>query len=216
MDADSVLGQTTKVFLVRGEPILASKLSTAGGGLSVRIPESMRATSVKVNEVTGVSGFILPGDRVDVLVTIDNLSGIGNAVTKTIVQNSEVLAAGIKTETKKDNPIKVQSVTLLVDPKQAEDLALAIHEGTIHLVLRNPIDHEIAEVSPVSTKEVMGGAEKPKPAPAPRRAPSPKKADVEPPPPPPAEATTYTMIRSGTVKEEKFPNEAPVNEPEQP
>jgi pilus assembly protein CpaB len=80
------MGHTTKVFLGQGEPILASKLSSIGGGLSVRIPESMRASSVNVNEVSGVSGFILPGDRVDVIVTIDRAGDMRNSVAKTILQ----------------------------------------------------------------------------------------------------------------------------------
>lgn len=205
-EVDSVLGQTTKVFLVRGEPVLASKLSTAGGGLSVRIPESMRASSIKVNEISGVSGFILPGDRVDVLVTIDNFGHVGRSVTKTILQNVEVLAAGVKTETKKDNTVKVQSVTILVDPKGAEDLALGIHQGTIHLVLRNPVDHEIVSVESTDTQKVIRGTVPARPAPPRRRAPARKEAPkVEAPPPP----TTYTVIRGGEVKEQEFPAKEP-------
>ena len=94
-DMDSVLEQTTKVFLVAGEPVLASKLSSVGGGLSVRVPETLRASSVDVNEVSGVSGFVLPGDRVDVLCTSDNAPGPGThvAVTTTLSQTNAVLAA---------------------------------------------------------------------------------------------------------------------------
>jgi pilus assembly protein CpaB len=84
---------------------------------------------VNVNEVSGVSGFILPGDRVDVLVTINNIDRPGNSVTKMILQNLEVLAAGVQTTTKNDKPVEVQSVTLLLEPKGAEDLALALYQG---------------------------------------------------------------------------------------
>jgi len=155
---DSIIDQTNKVFLVAGEPVLASKLSSVGGGLSVAVPEGLRASSVDVNEVSGVSGFVLPGDRVDVLCTIDNAPGAtqGEAVTKTIIQNIEVVAAGVKTKTNKSDPIRVQSVTLLVDPNQAEDLALGMFKGRIHLVLRNPVDHTIVSVDPTNTRSVFG------------------------------------------------------------
>jgi pilus assembly protein CpaB len=204
-DPDSVMNQTTKVFLVSGEPILASKMSSVGGGLSVRVPESLRASSVDVNEVSGVSGFVLPGDRVDVLCTIDHAPDQGNnvAVTKTIVQNVEVLAAGVKQTTNKNDPIKVQSVTLLVAPQQAEDLALGMHEGKIHLVLRNPVDHEIVEVNPTDTRTVFG-LNKPKP----KRTSRPTRRRAPPPPPPVVEEEpTYTIIRGGSIEKQKSPTE---------
>jgi len=201
---DSILGQTTKVFLVANEPILASKLSSIGGGLSVRVPESLRASSVDVNEVSGVSGFVLPGDRVDVLCTIDNAPGQsqGVAVTKTIIQNIEVVAAGVKTKTNKNDPIRVQSVTLLVTPKEAEELALGMHEGRIHLVLRNPVDNEIVAVNPTNTREVFGLVQQTK-APV-RRAPRTTVVkEKEAPPPEP----TYTVIRDGAIQQQKSPTE---------
>jgi pilus assembly protein CpaB len=94
-DPDSLVGQTTKVFVTTREPVLATKLSSMGGGLSIRIPLTMRATSMNVNVVSGVSGFVLPGDRVDVLVVIDRPGQAGTAITRTILQNVEVLAAGV-------------------------------------------------------------------------------------------------------------------------
>ena len=154
-DPDSLVGQTTKVFVTTREPILATKLSSMGGGLSIRIPMSMRATSMNVNVVSGVSGFVLPGDRVDVLVVIDRPGQAGNAITRTILQNVEVLAAGQKTEQKGGDPVTVQSVTLIVDPVGAEKLALGLHEGKLHLVLRNPADTEISIVRSLSTSEVL-------------------------------------------------------------
>jgi pilus assembly protein CpaB len=200
---DSVLAQTTKVFLVTGEPVLASKLSSVGGGLSVRVPEHLRASSVDVNEISGVSGFVLPGDRVDILCTIDNAPGqaSGVAVTKTILQNIEVVAAGVKTETGKKDPIRVQSVTLLVEPKQAEDLALGMHEGRIHLVLRNPVDHEIVAVNPTNTREVFGLVQ-------PQRTRSrPRRTVVKKPEPPAPTEPTYTIIRDGAIQTQKSPTE---------
>jgi pilus assembly protein CpaB len=155
---DSVMGQTTKVFMSAREPITATKLSSRGGGLSMLVRPTMRAASIEVNQVSGVSGFVLPGDRVDVLVTIDPRGGSGNeaASTHTILQNVEVLAAGQKTQQQDNKPITVQAVTLLVDPSGAEQVAHAQHEGEITLVLRNPEDQDNVTVASVSTREMMG------------------------------------------------------------
>jgi pilus assembly protein CpaB len=116
-----------------------------------------------------VSGFVLPGDRVDVLVTVDSRTMHEDAVTRTVLQNIEVLAAGQKTEQRDNRPITVQAVTLLVTPEGAETLALALHEGKIHLVLRNPEDQDEVNVASLSTRQMLGqtGAR-----PAARRAPA--------------------------------------------
>ena len=152
---DSVVGQTTKVFMSAREPVTAIKLSSRGGGLSMLVRPTMRASSLEVSNVSGVSGFVLPGDRVDVLTTVDGRGANEDAVTRTVLQNTEVLAAGQKTEQKDNKPITVQSVTLLVDPDGAETLALAMHEGKIHLVLRNPDDQEVVRVASLSTREML-------------------------------------------------------------
>jgi pilus assembly protein CpaB len=166
---DSVVGQTTKVFMGAREPVTAIKLSSRGGGLSMLVRPTMRAASLEVNQVSGVSGFVLPGDRVDVLVTVDPRSMYEDAVTRTVLQNCEVLAAGQKTEQRDNKPITVQAVTLLVTPGGAETLALALHEGKIHLVLRNPDDQEESQVASLSTGQMLGHVAAPKAAAAPRR-----------------------------------------------
>jgi pilus assembly protein CpaB len=153
---DSVAGQTTKIFLSAREPVTAIKLSSRGGGLSMLVRPTMRASSLEVNQVSGVSGFVLPGDRVDVLVTVDPRNPNEDAVTRTVLQNTEVLAAGQKTEQQDNKPITVQAVTLLVSPDGAETLALALHEGKIHLVLRNPEDQDETKVASLSTDEMLG------------------------------------------------------------
>ena len=153
---DSVAGQTTKVFMSAREPVTAIKLSSRGGGLSMLVRPSMRAASLEVNQFSGVSGFVLPGDRVDVLVTVDSRDAHEDAVTRTVLQNIEVLAAGQKTEQQDNKPITVQAVTLLVSPDGAETLALALHEGKIHLVLRNPEDQSVEDVASLSTREMLG------------------------------------------------------------
>lgn len=155
-DVDSVIGQTTKVFMGAREPVTATKLSSRGGGLSMLVRPNMRAASLEVNAVSGVSGFVLPGDRVDVLVTVDQNHGARDAITRTVLQNIEVLAAGQKTEQKDNKPITVQSVTLLLDPAGAEVLTHAQHEGEVALVLRNPDDNDHAKVNALSTGEMLG------------------------------------------------------------
>jgi pilus assembly protein CpaB len=153
---DSVVGQTTKVFMGAREPVTAVKMSSRGGGLSMLVRPTMRAASLEVNQVSGVSGFVLPGDRVDVLVTVDGRNVNEDAVTRTVLQNVEVLAAGQKTEQQDNKPITVQAVTILVAPDGAETLALAEHEGKIHLVLRNPEDQAEVTVASLSTREMLG------------------------------------------------------------
>jgi pilus assembly protein CpaB len=153
---DSVVGQTTKVFMSAREPVTAIKLSSRGGGLSMLVRPTMRAASLDVNQVSGVSGFVLPGDRVDVLITVSPPGYNENAVTRTLLQNVEVLAAGQKTQQQDNKPLSVQAVTLLVDPKSAEMLAHARHEGEISLVLRNPEDQAQNEVLPFSTRQMLG------------------------------------------------------------
>jgi len=200
-DPDSLIGQTTKVFVTTKEPILGTKLSSIGGGLSIRIPLSMRATSMNVNVVSGVSGFVIPGDRVDVVAVIDKAGQVNQAVTKTILQNVEVLASGQKTEVKGDNPVKVQSVTLIVDPEGAEKLALALHEGKLHLVLRNPADQGVADVRSISTSEMTGEAGAPAKAAAPRKVSKPEPAPPAPAPPPPT--PKVTLIKGVKVEEQE-------------
>jgi pilus assembly protein CpaB len=157
---DSVEGPTTKIFLATREPVLATKLSSVGGGLSMLVRPQYRASSVTVNYVSSVSGFVVPGDRVDVLVTIDKQeSQTQNATTTTILQNIEVLAAGVKTtqKDKEDKPnTDLQAVTLLVAPEEAEKMALAMHEGKIHLTLRNPEDADTLKLASVRTSQILG------------------------------------------------------------
>jgi pilus assembly protein CpaB len=163
---DSLLGQVTKVFLMENEPILDSKLSSKGGGLSLLISPTMRASSIQVDKVSGVSGFVLPGDRVDVIWTGKDETKSRETVAKTILQNVEILAAGEKTEEKGNMVITVQSVTLLVYPEGAQALALASNDGKLQLALRNPTDDEILAVDAVSKtsmlKEKKAQSQKPK------------------------------------------------------
>ena len=205
---DSVKGQTTKIFLGSLEPVLESKLSTVGGGLSMMVPHSMRASSVTVNLVSSVSGFVVPGDHVDVLVTVDQQAQQQIATTKTILQNIEVVAAGVKTEQKdqQDKPnTDQQTITVLVDPPAAEKMALAMHEGKIHLTLRNPEDQDTLKVASVDTREMLGNGI-PAAASGPRHASAPRERIVyQDRPVPvqvaPAPITKVTVIKAGQSKE---------------
>lgn len=120
------------------------------------ISKNKRASSIQVDKVSGVSGFILPGDRVDVILTVRGTGGGSeDAIAKTILQNVEVLAAGEKTEQKENKVITVQSVTLLVDPEGAQALALASNEGKLNLALRNPTDEETTSVQAVTKTGIL-------------------------------------------------------------
>lgn len=138
------------------EPILASRLASreAGGGLPIAIPAGFRAVSVEVDEVVGVAGFVLPGTRVDVLATVDPAGGRGDAGSRLILQDVEVLAAGQETETPGE-PVDATVVTLLVTPPQAERLTLACTEGQIHLALRNTLDREEVPTIGVRMDELL-------------------------------------------------------------
>lgn len=128
------------------EPVTESKLAPlgAGGGLPPTIPPGMRAISVKVNEVIGVAGFVVPGSRVDVLVTIDETSGSRNSLSRVVVSNVQVLTAGTRFDQEQaredGKPIPTTVVTLLATPEDAERITLASSEGKVMLTLRNPLD----------------------------------------------------------------------------
>lgn len=143
-DPKDVLGRGIVLPLIENEPILPMKLASkeAGSGLPPAIPPGLRAVSVRVNEVIGVAGYVLPGTRVDVVATVSPSGQNSDMTSKVILTNVQVLAAGTKIErdTDRNKPMPVSVVTLLVDPEEAERLTLASTEGKIQLALRNPLD----------------------------------------------------------------------------
>lgn len=163
-----IIGRGLIVPLVKNEPVLAAKLASkeAGAGLPPVIPEGMRAVSVRVNEVVGVAGYVLPGNRVDVLATASPTEARSDTTSKVVLANVQVLTAGTRMEQGQDDnkPTQVTVVTLLVDPEQAERLALASTEGKIQLALRNPMDKGAPDTPGIRTSGLMGG--KPAAAPA--------------------------------------------------
>ena len=130
--------------LVAGEPLLAAELAApgSGAGLVALIEPGMRAMAILVDEVTGVGGFILPSTYVDVIGVEDNKSKSQKAVT--LLKKIKVLAIAQETFTEEGKAKIVRTVTVEVKPEQAEALALQTHKGSIHLVLRNPLEGEEA------------------------------------------------------------------------
>ena len=147
-DFESLKGRVLLINLKPKEPILESKLaplSVKTGGVAAVTTPGKRAMSVKVNEVVGVGGFIKPGDKVDVMVTIKRSDKKNrDVITKTVLENTLVLASGTQIERsgKEEEPVIVKYITLEVTPREAEKLALATTEGKIRLALRNPLNHE--------------------------------------------------------------------------
>ena len=174
-DAGLIMGRGVISAIVQNEPILGTKLASkeAGAGLPPVIPAGMRAVSVRVNDVVGVAGYVLPGTRVDVVATMTPTQQPTDVTSKVVLTNVQVLTSGTKIEQDVDNgkPIQVNVVTLLVDPSEAEKLTLASTEGKIQLALRNPLDTTApvtAGIRPAALLE-YGGAAKTAAAPKPRR-----------------------------------------------
>jgi pilus assembly protein CpaB len=161
-DVQSLVGRGLIVSVVRHEPILPGKLASkeAGAGLPPIIPPGKRALSVKVNEVIGVAGYVLPGTRVDVVATASPTNKQEDTTTKVVLSNVEVLTAGTRIEQKGDDakPVQVTVVTLLVTPEQSERLSLASTEGKIQLALRNPLDGESPLTPGIRTAALVGTA----------------------------------------------------------
>lgn len=218
-------GVTTKIMAK--EPIIEARLAPkgAGGGLAAMIPPGMRAVAVRVNEVVGVAGFVVPGMRVDILIsgnTPNNPSNNGT-LTRTLLQNVEVLSAG--QDFKKDNegkPVLVQVVNLLVTPTDAEQLSLASQQTSIQLVLRNPLDRDVAKTPGTALSHLfLGGkfampkaagsasevTETPVRKATVRRAaaaPAPPAMTQLPPPPPKKEDFVMEIISGSSKTEKKF------------
>jgi len=187
--------------VAENEPILESKLAStqSGAGLPATIPEGMRALSVAVNEVVGVAGFVIPGTMVDVLVT-GNVAGSGRGssenVTRTILENVKVLAAGQKIEQDREGkPQTVPVITLLVTPDDAARLTMASTEGKIQLALRNTVDTKLVVPPAVLQGSLFSGGAPPPP----KRLPSVKYV------PPPPSPYVVEVITGNKRENKSFP-----------
>jgi pilus assembly protein CpaB len=213
---EDIIGRGVTTTIYDGEPILENRLAPkgAGGGLAAMIPSGMRAVAVRVNDVVGVAGFVVPGMRVDVLISGNPPaanSATQGSLTRTLLQNIEVLSAG--QEFKKDNegkPLGVGVVNLLVTPEQAEMLSLASNQTVIQLVLRNPLDTQVAKTPGTAVVElfaVNGPKKRPDPAkvyvraPKPLPVPLPVEVKVA---PPARQSFVMEVINGGKKSETKF------------
>jgi pilus assembly protein CpaB len=198
--AEEVIDRPVISNVLMEEPVLEGRLAVRGSGLGLApiIPVGMRAVTVRVNDVTGIAGFVLPGMRVDVLVT-GRPPSLDGTITVTGLQNMLVLSAGTTIQSDaRGQAIPTATVTLLASPDQAETLTLANNEGRIQLVLRNGSDQTIEKTAGRDVNELYGvrglrkkAASDAPTAPAPRPkirqvvAVAPTTAAPPPPPPPP-------------------------------
>jgi pilus assembly protein CpaB len=197
---DDCVNRAVITSMVENEPLLEGKLAPkdGGAGLSATIPDGMRAVSVSVNDVIGVAGFVVPGTMVDVLVT--GGTNYGN-VTRTILENVRVMAAGQKVEQDREGkPQTVPVITLLVSPQDANALTMASTQGRIQLALRNTLDSKKVDPPPVLQAFLFGGM------PTPPQAVKTARAVAAPKPmaPPPPESFNVEVIRGDKKEESKF------------
>jgi pilus assembly protein CpaB len=196
--------------IARNEPLTPSRVAApeVGAGLPPIIPPGMRAISVRVNEVVGVAGFVLPGTRVDVLVAVDDngeKSDSKGPMARTVVSNVQVLTAGTrydKVEAKSGQAQKSSVVTLAVLPEDGERIALAAAEGDLSLVLRNPLDVDPAETAGVKLAALMKGTGPEPVLDAPKRKMVPAKKAVTEPAPPAPQIYKVEAIRAAKRTEE--------------
>lgn len=223
---EKLAGRVAVVNIAAREPITEARLAPEGtsAGLAAVIPEGYRAMTVKVDDAAGISGFIMPGTLVDVVVTIDPREGSGmqDPISKIVLQNIKVLANGQNID-KPENEREantVKAVTLQVTPEQAEKLALASSEGKLQLVMRNQIDQGDEQTKGVNKRNLLGGdtanpvpepgslkSEQPKSESRPvrRSAPAPKPAAVTAPAPQPTPRTQVEMIEGAKKRSVEFP-----------
>jgi pilus assembly protein CpaB len=185
----------------QNEPLTANNVAPkeAGVGLPPTIPPGMRAVSVRVNDVIGVAGFVLPWTRVDVMVVLRDGA---SSLARVVVSNVQVLAAGTRYDqelAREGKALPSSVVTLLATPEDAEKITLAAAEGQIQLTLRNPLDTAPTASPGTRMSSLSSNAPAPSenPAPRPRRAAQASPPAPPPPPPPPPPPSTVTVIRAG-------------------
>lgn len=152
-----VVGKLNRLKIVANEPILESRLTGEGAGLTVRLEPGKRAMAVRVDEIIGVSGFIVPDDRVDVILTT-NIPGQTSAdakISKIVLQNKRVLSVAQNVEQKDGKPQLARSMTLELTPEEVEKLSLASQEGQIVLALRGIGDETVAKTDGANKRELL-------------------------------------------------------------
>jgi pilus assembly protein CpaB len=231
---EKLIGRVAAVAISPRDPVTEMKLAPIGtaGGLSAVIPEGYRAMTVKVDDVVGISGFIMPGTLVDIVVVITppKTGGADEKISKIVLQNIKVLANGQNIDKpKNDREVeRVKAVTLQVTPEQAEKLALASSEGKLQLVMRNSVDQADEQTPGANKQRLLSGeratiapepgtsseartapssvrrvASSPRPRPAPAREINATAAKVNTPPPPPR--PSIEVIEGAKKKTVDFP-----------
>ena len=196
--------------IVAGEPLLDAKLapqlSGRGGLMPMLVPEGQRGVTFKVDDATKESGFVLPNSHVDVLVSMPKTPSSQEKISKVILQDVAVLAAGQTVELRDNKPVTVTTVTVALSPMQTERLALAQTEGKLTLAMRNLRDNKVVETRGVTSASLL--ADSPAPAPAPIRtakAPAPRPIEASAPlPPPKVETYAITVVRGAKSAEQVF------------
>ena len=221
---EKLAGRVAVVNIGAREPITEARLAPEGtaAGLSAVIPEGYRAMTVKVDDAAGISGFIMPGSLVDIVVTIDPREGSGmqDPVSKIVLQNIKVLANGQNID-KPENEREansVKAVTLQVTPEQAEKLALAATEGKLQLVMRNQVDQGDEQTPGVNKRNLLGGetarpvpepgalkSEQPKQEGKPMRRSAPAAKPAAAPAPQPTPRASVEMIEGAKKRNVEFP-----------
>jgi pilus assembly protein CpaB len=189
---DSVVGRVTRVAVFKGEPLVPGRLAPVGTGpgLEVKITPGKRAMALRINDVAGISGFIQPNSRVDVMVTLANQgSGQKQQVAKLFMENMRVLSVGHEVQRDaQGKPINAATATLEVTPDEAERLAVAASQGSIQLVLRGYGDPDSIDTKGATSNDVLSQLRLTQPTPVrtvSRQAPRPRRPTPEPTPPPP-------------------------------
>src|SRR5580704_16029000 len=199
---NKVVGRGIVLPIAKGEFVLPLKLAgeNAGFGLPSLIPPGMRAVSVRVNDTTSVSGFVLPGTHVDVLLT-GSPQGSSDPQTTTVLENVAVIATGQRLERNSaGEPQTTPVITLLVSPDDAQKLTLASNQGHIQLALRNPMDTRQQDLAAARSSSLYKTAPVVAAAPVQSR---PKRAAVSITPPPPA-VFTVEVYKGDKKEEDKF------------
>jgi pilus assembly protein CpaB len=198
-------GRVVRSSIVAGEPLLdgklAPQLSGKGGLMPMLVPEGLRGITIKVDDATRESGFVLPNSRVDVLVSMPRSPGSQERISKLILQDIGVLAAGQTVELRDNKPVTVTTVTLALAPNQAEKLALAQTEGKLMLAMRNLRDNQVVETRGVTAATLLTDSSAPVATPA--KAPRPRLVSA-PLPAPKVETYAITVLRGGKAAEQVF------------
>jgi len=214
----SAEGRVVRSSIIAGEPLIEGKLAPnlagKGGLMPMLVAEGQRAVTIKVDDATRETGFILPNSRVDILVSMAKPGPAGDRIAKIVLQDVEVLASGQIVELRDNKPVTMTTVTLALDPERVERLTLAQTEGRLFLVTRNMNDKAIVKTPGATKASLLSDvpqAARPAVAQAPAKKPRAVAAAVPPPPPAPAvipaptlETFSVSVLRAGKISEHQF------------